>query len=210
MKKLLSYSTIIMLVATIVLTSCGHKAETEEEVPLKITYSIDCSEDLLELCDLIVTYKGDDGANVVDTITAAPADSTGRHVWTKVVGTHKIPVKIGLDPVLQLKSDTSFTIGHPTAWLDAKCTIIAEKIGIKTRNVRISEKIINSKSNFFMDYCIINEKVNNIRRDLANTVGAYNNRQDLNRENTSSNTCFVIKQNPYGDGLVVNQANWND
>ena len=67
MKKLLSYSTIIMLVATIVLTSCGQKAETEEEVPLKITYSIDCSEDLLELCDLIVTYKGDDGANVVDS-----------------------------------------------------------------------------------------------------------------------------------------------
>ena len=69
MKKLLSYFSIIMLAATILLTSCGQQqqAETEKEVPLKVTYSIDCSRDLLDLCDVVVTYKGDDGVDVIDS-----------------------------------------------------------------------------------------------------------------------------------------------
>ena len=77
MKKLLSYPPIMMLVAVMALTSCSkQQAESEKEVPLKVTYTIECSRDLLNLCDMVVTYKGNDGVDVVDTITASPADST--------------------------------------------------------------------------------------------------------------------------------------
>ena len=123
MKKLLSYSAIVML-AAMVMTSCGKKqAETQTDVPLKVTYSIDCSRDLLNLCDMVVTYKGDDGANVVDTITADPDDSATTQTWSKTVGTHQIPVKIGLDYTFVPKTDTLIT-DQPTAMLSAKCTII--------------------------------------------------------------------------------------
>ena len=95
MKKLLSHITIISLAVAIALTSCSQKQDTEavKEVPLKITYIIECSKHLLDVCDLVVTYKGDDGVNVIDTITANPADSTWMQTWTKTVGTHMIPVK---------------------------------------------------------------------------------------------------------------------
>ena len=97
-----------MLVASIMLTSCGQQqqAETEKEVPLKVTYSIDCSRDLLDLCDVVVTYKGDDGVDVIDTITANPSDSAWMQTWSKTVGTHKVPVKIGFDYTLVQKTDT--------------------------------------------------------------------------------------------------------
>ena len=66
MKKQLSYYAIMMLAIAMALTSCGNEqAETEKEVPLRVTYTIDYSKDLLNLCDLVVTYKGDDGVDVV-------------------------------------------------------------------------------------------------------------------------------------------------
>ena len=99
----------MMLAAAVTLTSCRQEhqqTDTEIEVPLKVTYSIDCSRDLLALCDLVVTYKGNDGANVTDTITSSPGDTTEVQTWTKVVATHKVPVKIGFDYNLEPKTDS--------------------------------------------------------------------------------------------------------
>ena len=110
MKKLLSNFTIMMLVAAMALTSCDQQqAENENEVPLKVTYVMECSRDLLDLCDVVVTYKGDDGANAVDTIKAAPTDSTETKTWTKTVGTHKIPVIIGYIRLNHQPAETGLT-----------------------------------------------------------------------------------------------------
>ena len=194
MKKLSSYLTIMML-AAMVLTSCVQKqAKTEEEFPLKVTYSIDCSDDLLNLCDLVVSYKGEDGANTIDTITANPSDSTGRQLWTKVVATHKVPVKIGIDYNFVPKTDT-LILNHPTALLDAKCTIIAEKMGLKKRSTRISERVITKQ---------------NTRNKLATTIEAYNSLQAENRGSNESNTCFIIKPSHYDNVMEVKKTSWND
>ena len=209
MKKLSSYFTIMML-AAMVLTSCAQKqAKTEEEFPLKVTYSIDCSDDLLNLCDLVVSYKGEDGANTIDTITANPSDSTGRQLWTKVVATHKVPVKIGIDYNFVPKTDT-LILDHPTALLDAKCTIIAEKMGLKKRSTRISERVITKQINFFMEYSMIHEDVKNTRNKLATTIEAYNSLQAENRGSNESNTCFIIKPSHYDNVMEVKKTSWND
>ena len=210
MKKLLFHFTIIML-AAMTLTSCGNKqqAETEQEVPLKVTYSIDCSKDLLDMCDLVVTYKGDDGVNVTDTITASPVDSIETLTWTKTVGTHEIPVKIGLDYAFVQKTD-SLLAEEKMVSLHAEYTIIAEKIGIRKGIAHLSEKAINSKTSFYVNGSIMEEKFLNTSSNLATIIDIYNDRQAYKRGTANSKTCFIINPNPYGKGLIVENACWND
>lgn len=211
MKKLLSNFTIMMLVAAMALTSCDQqKAENENEVPLKVTYVIECSRDLLDLCNVVVTYKGDDGANAVDTIKAAPTDSTETKTWTKTVGTHKIPVKIGLDYTFVQKADT-LPGKDRIVRLTARGSIIAEKIGIRQGIAHMSEKTINSKTNFFDDFFIMDENIVNTPSNLATIIDVYNDRQAYKRGTTNSNTCFIVKMLPNGNGsMSVKKACWSD
>ena len=200
-----------MMLAAMVLASCGQKqAEITNEVPLKVTYSIDCSRDLLALCDMVVTYKGDDGVNVVDTIKANPADSVLTQTWSKTVSTHQIPVKIGLDYTFVSKTDTVLT-DRPYAMLTAKCTIIAEMMGEVSSFRFPSSKSISSKRSFLMENSIIDEKVANTKQNLATIVDIYNDRQAYKRGTTNSNTCFIVKMRPNGNGsMSVKKACWND
>lgn len=210
MKKLLPYSAIMML-AAMVLTSCGQQKQTEtvKDYPLKVTYVIECSEELLNLCDVVVTYKGDDGVNVVDTITDDPDDPARMQTWTKTVATHEAPVKIGFDYTLVQKTDTLL---YDYEWisLTAKGSIIAEKIGIRKGIAHLSEKRINSKTNFFKDFFIMDESVINTRHNLATIIDVYNERQAYYREAAGSNTCYLVTPLTHGDGLKVKSACWND
>lgn len=211
MKKQSLYLTIMTLVAAITLSSCSKQQDkSETEVPLKVTYTLDCSRDLLNLCDLVITYKGDDGANAIDTITATPGDTTEVQTWTTVVETHQIPVKIGFDYNLVPKTDT-LVISQPTATLHALCTIIAEKIGVRKRTPLPSEKVINSKYIFYTSH-MMDAKVRNTPRNLANFIKNHNDSLATSREvaNDVSNTCFVVRKHPYGNGLLVQKARWND
>ncbi len=199
-----------MMLAAMVLTSCGKKqAETQTDVPLKVTYSIDCSTDLLNLCDLVITYKGDDGADVVDTITIDPENPATMQTWTKDVETHKVPVKIGLDYNFVQKTDT-LIIDRPTALLNAKCTIIADEIGMVNRHRLMSDKVINNKRSFYVDYFMMSEEVINTRHDLVTIIDVYNERQAHSHKTGVSNTCFIVKPHPYGKGLKVEKTSWND
>lgn len=212
MKKHSLYLTIMTLVAAITLSSCSKQQDkSETEVPLKVTYTLDCSRDLLNLCDLVVTYKGDDGANAIDTITATPGDTTEVQTWTTVVETHQIPVKIGFDYNLVPKTDT-LVISQPTATLHALCTIIAEKIGVRKRTPLPSEKVINSKYIFYTSHNMMDAKVRNTPRNLANFIKNHNDSLATSREvaDDISNTCFVVRKHPYGSGLLVQKARWND
>lgn len=207
MKKLLSYFAIIMLVATAALTSCD-KQQNEKEVPLMVTYSIDCSKDLLNLCDLVVTYKGNDGVDVVDTITVID-DTTTMQSWTKTIQTHKVPVKIGLDYTLVQKTDTLIT-DQPTAQLDAWCTVIVDKIGIVNRNRSTSQKIINKKHSFFVVQDMIRETVPNSRQKLTDIINKNNSSQADKREAGTTNSCFIVKPYPHSEILTVTGTNWKD
>ena len=207
MKKLLSHITIMML-AAMALTSCGQK-QAEEEIPFKVTYSIDCSRDLLSLCDLVVTYKDENGTNVIDTLSASPDDTTDVKTWTREIGVNIIPAKIGVDYNLVPRADT-LAIDRPKALLNARCSIIAEKMGTRDRVPHLSEKVINSKNTFFIENCIIDQEVANTRRDLAAAIDSCNKVQADGRPTGDNNTCFMVTRNPYGSGLMVKKAGWND
>ena len=210
MKKIISYSSIMMLAIAMALTSCGNEqAETEKEVPLRVTYTIDCSKDLLNLCDLVVTYKGDDGVDVVDTITADPNDSAGMKSWTKVIQTHKVPVKIGFDYTFVKKADALITDQQVN--LNAKGTIIAEKMGLQHRIIHVSEHSISSNRNFYKDFFLMAEELVNTGNNLDSIIDVYNDRQAYKRGSISDNTtCFMVKPASHGDVLKVKKACWND
>ena len=117
--------------------------------------------------------------------------------------------KIGIDYNFVPKTDT-LILDHPTALLDAKCTIIAEKMGIKKRSTTISERVISKQTNFFMEYIMIHEDVKNTRNELATTIETYNSLQAENRGSNESYTCFIIKPSPYDGVLIVKKTSWND
>ena len=200
----------MMLVAAIALTSCSKKqVETEKEVPLKVTYVIECSKHLLAVCDMVVTYKGDDGIDVVDTISASPADTTWMKVWTKTVQTHKVPVKIGLDYTLVQKTD-SLPIEEEFASLTAKYSIVAEKMGLMKRIIHLSENVINNNRNFFIDDFLMAEDVINSPKNLATIIDIYNDRQAYKRGSDNNRTCFLVKPGTSSENLSVKPAPWND
>ena len=58
--------------------------------------------------------------------------------------------------------------------------------------VRLDENIVNTPSN------------------LATIIDVYNDRQAYKRGTTNSNTCFIVKMRPNGNGsMSVKKACWN-
>ena len=163
----------------------------------------------MDLCDLVVTYKGDAGADVVDTISTDPADTTSVTLWSQSVKTDTVPVKIGFDYTFVPKTDT-LMIGRPNARLSAKCTIIAEKIGVRKRVAHLSENTINSETSFFVEHYMMNEDVVNTRKNLANIIDIYNDRQAYKRETSNNHTCYLVTSGSRGDKLKVRPACWTD
>ena len=76
---------MLTLMGCMILTSCGN-AKGEK---LSTILSIAPSQDLLEACDIEVTYKGKGGIDMTDTITSAAK-------WTKEIVNDSFPTEIGL------------------------------------------------------------------------------------------------------------------
>lgn len=119
MKKIL-YTTALMLMTTLVLTSCdglnGSQKKLKEQMSVTnkdiqnyehreeattVTYKIYCSQEFVDAIDMVVTYKGKGGINLTDTVR----DTT----WVKTVVNDSIPVKIGIDWILVPKKDRKIT-----------------------------------------------------------------------------------------------------
>ena len=75
MKKLLIIAAVL-LATTIALTACGDD-EPREQITATATYSRPLSQDLLEACNVFITYQAENGRNVHEAVL------TPR--WTKTV-----------------------------------------------------------------------------------------------------------------------------
>ena len=84
MKKFI-FTIMLTLMGCMALTSCG-KAKGEK---LSSMLSITPSQDLLEACDIEITYKGEGGIDMTDTITTATR-------WSKEIVNDSFPTEIGL------------------------------------------------------------------------------------------------------------------
>jgi hypothetical protein len=93
MKKLL-YTAALMLMAAMVLTACNGNQEEQEEQeykPIKkqvgVTYTINCSQDMIDATDLVVRIYKDS----VDVVTDTIRDT----LWTKTIN-DMVPYYTGL------------------------------------------------------------------------------------------------------------------
>lgn len=99
MKKLLFMATLLM-VAAFSLTSCGDD-EPKEKTTATATYNMTFSQDLLDACNVFITYKAENGRNVMEAVTTT--------WWTKTVTSDKFPAEFGVMYKFSTKSDAELT-----------------------------------------------------------------------------------------------------
>jgi len=78
------FTTMLMLLAILALGSCNDNKNDR----LTVYYNITLTDDMAQVADLALTYKGDDGKSVTDTITSK--------IWNKAVHMDTFPCQFGL------------------------------------------------------------------------------------------------------------------
>ena len=91
-----------------------------------------------------------------------------------------------------------------------RLSIIAEKIGVRKGVGHLSKNTINSETSFFVEHYMMNEDVVNTRKNLANIIDIYNDRQAYKRETSNNHTCYLVTSGSRGDKLKVRPACWTD
>lgn len=94
MKYLLS--TAILLVAIFSLSSCGDD-EPKVKHTATATYNMSFSQDLIDACNVFITYKAENGRNVMEAVSSP--------WWTKSVTSDKFPAEFGVMYLFSTKSD---------------------------------------------------------------------------------------------------------
>ena len=95
MKKFL-FMAALMITAALSLTSCGDD-EPNEKVTATATYNMTFSQDLLNACNVFITYKAENGRNVMEAVTST--------WWTKTVTSDKFPAEFGVMYKFSTKSE---------------------------------------------------------------------------------------------------------
>ena len=95
MKKYL-FMAALMIAAAFSLTSCGDD-EPKVKDTATATYTMTFSQDLLDAANVFITYKAENGRNVMEPVT--------RTWWTKSVTSDKFPAEFGVMYKFSTKSD---------------------------------------------------------------------------------------------------------
>ena len=85
-----------MMTAAFALTSCGDD-EPKEKTTATATYGMTFSQDLLDACNVFITYKAENGRNVMEAVSST--------WWTKTVTSDKFPAEFGVMYKFSTKSD---------------------------------------------------------------------------------------------------------
>ena len=81
------YMALLLIATALTMTSCGSD-EPKETITATATYNITISQDMLKACNVFITYKAENGRNVMDKITDT--------WWTKTVTSNKFPAEFGV------------------------------------------------------------------------------------------------------------------
>ena len=90
----------LTIVAALMLTACGDD-DPKDKVTATATYSMSFSQDLLNACNVFITYKAENGRNAMEAINNT--------WWTKTVTSDKFPAEFGVMYVFSTKSDAELT-----------------------------------------------------------------------------------------------------
>ena len=99
MKKYICMAALL-IVAAFSLTSCGDD-EPKEKTIATATYNMSFSQDLLNACNVFITYKAENGRNVMEAVNST--------WWTKTVSSDKFPAEFGVMYKFSTKSDAELT-----------------------------------------------------------------------------------------------------
>ena len=100
MKKFL-YMAALLMVAALSLTACGGDDEPQEKITVTATYNMTFSQDLLDACNVFITYKAENGRNVMEGVNST--------WWTKTVTSDKYPAEFGVMYKFYTKSEPELT-----------------------------------------------------------------------------------------------------
>ena len=94
------YMAALLIAAVLTMSSCGSD-EPKEKTTATATYNMNFSQDLLDACNVFVTYKAENGRNVMEAITST--------WWSKTVTSDKFPAEFGVMYKFSTKSEGELT-----------------------------------------------------------------------------------------------------
>jgi len=127
MKKYL-LMTVVVITAALSLTSCGSD-EPKEKVTATATYNMTFSQDLLNACNVFITYKAENGRNVMEAVTST--------WWTKTVTSNDFPAEFGVMYKFSTKSNAELTQEQYDLTCDLNFNVKTSKGASYSNNVTI-------------------------------------------------------------------------
>ncbi|MBQ3362531.1 MAG: hypothetical protein IJG42_01085 [Muribaculaceae bacterium] len=127
MKKYL-LMTVVLITAALSLTSCGDD-EPKEKVTATATYNMTFSQDLLNACNVFITYKAENGRNVMEAVTST--------WWTKTVTSNDFPAEFGVMYKFSTKSNAELTQEQYDLTCDLNFNVKTSKGASYSNNVTI-------------------------------------------------------------------------
>lgn len=167
MKKF--FNIVALLIVTVfTMTSCGDD-EPKEKVTATAIYGLNLSQDLLEACNVFITYKAENGRNVKDKITST--------WWTQSITSDKFPAEFGVKFEFSPKSTAEM--------IKDKYNLICElNLNIKTSkgaNYTNSFTIINSPD-------VAKDKViNTLEKKSGTSIGFKVSKDGIPTQNNNLN-----------------------
>ena len=122
------YMAAMLIVAALTLSACGDD-EPKDKVTATATYNLTFSQDLLNACNVFITYKAENGRNVMEAVTST--------WWTKTVTSDKFPAEFGVMYKFSTKSNAELTQEQYDLTCDMNFTVKTSKGASYTNNVTI-------------------------------------------------------------------------
>ncbi len=117
MKKFI-YMAAFLMVAALALTACGDD-EPKVKTTATATYNMTFSQDLLDACNVFITYKAGNGQNVMDKMTTT--------WWTKSVTSDEFPAEFGVMYKFSTKPDADLEKDKYDLKCELKFNVVTSK-----------------------------------------------------------------------------------
>ena len=127
MKKYL-FMTVMLIAAAMSFTSCGDD-EPKDTATVTAKYNMTFSQDLLKACNVFITYKAENGRNVMEAVSTTS--------WSKSVTSNKFPAEFGVMYKFSTKSDAELTQEQYDLNCDLNFSFTTSKGASYTKNVTI-------------------------------------------------------------------------
>lgn len=122
------YMALLLIATALTMTSCGSD-EPKDKVTATATYNITISQDMLNACNVFITYKAENGRNVMEAVTAT--------WWTKTVTSDKFPAEFGVYYQFSTKSDAELTQEQYDLTCDMNFNVKTSKGAAYNNNITI-------------------------------------------------------------------------